>query len=1058
MLRLPVERPTTVTMLFLGIALFGIISFQRLPQELFPSLEYPQITVVTKYEGAGPEESEKLISKIIEETVGTAKNIKRVTSISKEGTSIVICEFYWGTNINIAALEVREKIDLIKERLPKDAQEPIVLKYNPFQLEAMALSVSYKTPQDDPWKLAELRMLCKKNLKDELERLEGVAKVELYGGTEKEILVEVDKDRLLANQMSLLDVIKALRETNITYPAGTIKEEQQEFTVKTIGEFKTVDEIRELIIPVERRPEYDKYKRYRRVKEKTEKEVVYLSDIAEVKESIKDIRGYSRYNKKNHVSVSIYPQSKANLIKVSQLVRKKLDEIIKTKFPQDIEVKVIYDQSEFIKSSLNNIYSSALQGGVLAFIVLFLFLKDFIASTIIVISIPLAILATFSLMYFGGISINTMSLGGLAIGVGMLVDNSTIVLEKIFAEKEKNPEKEKKEIIYSATTHVVGDVMSGTLTTVAIFLPLIFVGGVMGQLFKELAMTISFSLLASIVVALLLVPRLSLWLDLEKYVKIISGQELQKDKIGNLMRKFPNQLRSVLNFKTTKIFGMMGIYFLLGLIAFYFIPKEFMPKLDGRKFILNITLSPDTVLEKTNEIVSQIESYIVSLEDIKDVIVNIGSAGEEKTGQIETLGPNQARLICQLKNKGRKTSEVVSLVNEKIKNLVPQDAQIEFVTQQGLFGSGIGTSGGLVVEFKGKELDKLKEVCDKFSNYVQKIKEIYGVKVIPPESTPELKLEIYRDRASLFGISVQDISATILAGIKGYVPTKFKQQEDEFDIRVRFSPKYRTELSRIGELTIYSTILSRHIRLDQLSELKLVKSPPEIRRAEGQRLYLLSANVQKRFGKIVKQLKNYIDEISKDSEIEIEITGETLALRESLMSAVFALILGIVIIYMILASQFESLIQPLIVMTTIPMGLIGAVLTLLFTFNTINSISMQGFIMLIGIVVNIAIMLVSEYNFRIEKFPEKEIMDIVVEVTTEELRPIFMTTGTTILGLLPLAIGIGGQNANSSLAIALIGGLTFSLFLTLFFIPFSYIYIRKKLYRYPDSKKGIERG
>ena len=231
LLKLPVERPTAVTMFFLCIALFGVISFQRLPQELFPSLEYPQITVMTKYEGAGPEEAEKLISKIIEETVGTAKNIRRVTSISKEGTSVVICEFYWGTDINFAALEVREKIDLIKERLPKDAQEPIVLKYNPFQLEAMSLSVSYKIPQDDPWKLAELRMLCKKHLKDELERIDGVAKVDLYGGTEKEILVEVDKNRLLANQLSLLDVIKTLRETNITYPAGTIKEETQEFTV-----------------------------------------------------------------------------------------------------------------------------------------------------------------------------------------------------------------------------------------------------------------------------------------------------------------------------------------------------------------------------------------------------------------------------------------------------------------------------------------------------------------------------------------------------------------------------------------------------------------------------------------------------------------------------------------------------------------------------------------------------------------------------------------------------------------------------------------------------------
>jgi HAE1 family hydrophobic/amphiphilic exporter-1 len=380
MFRLPVDRPTTVTMFFLAIALFGIISVLKIPQELFPSFEYPQITVITKYEGAGPEEAEKLISKLVEETVKTTKNIRRVWSISKEGTSIVVCEFEWGTDINFASLEVREKLDLIKERLPKDAYEPIVLKYNPFQIEAMNLSIRYKTYQRDPLKLAELRMMCKKNIKDELERLEGVAKVELYGGTEKEILVDIDKNRLIANNLSILDVIKALRETNITYPAGTIKEEKQEFTVKTIGEFQTIDDIRTLMIPVEKMPKYEREAKYVRRKQEVEKQVVYLSDIAEIKEAIKDIKGYSRFNRKDHISAAIYPQSKTNLIKLSKTIRKKLKEIISTKLPPDVEVEIVYDQADFIKSSLNNIYSSAWQGGLLAFLILYLFLKDIVAS------------------------------------------------------------------------------------------------------------------------------------------------------------------------------------------------------------------------------------------------------------------------------------------------------------------------------------------------------------------------------------------------------------------------------------------------------------------------------------------------------------------------------------------------------------------------------------------------------------------------------------------------------------------------------------------------------
>ena len=1046
MLKLAVNRPITVTMFFLGVILFGIISFSRLPQELFPSIDYPQITIITKYEGAGPEEAEKLISKIIEETVSTAKNIRRTISISKEGASIVICEFHWGTDINFAALEVREKIDLIKDRLPKDAFEPIVMKYNPFQLEAMSLSVSYKTPQTDVWKLVELRTLCKKYLKDELERVEGVAKVDLYGGYEKEILVEVDKGRLLANQLSLLDIIRALREANITYPAGTIKEETKEYTVKTIGEFKTVKQIQELIIPVERRPEYDRYKRYRLKKEKPEKEVVYLSDVAEVKEAIKDVKGYARYNKKDHVSVAIYPQSKANLIKLSKMVRKKLKEIIETKMPEDVEIKIVYDQSEFIRNSLNNILFSAIQGGILAFIVLYLFLKNFVASCIIVISIPVAILATVTLMYFSGISLNTMSLGGLALGVGMLVDNSIVVLEKIFAEKVKRPNVEKKEIIYYSTQHVVGEIISSTLTTVAIFLPLVFVSGVVGQLFKQLALTISFSLVSSILVALFLVPRLALWLNLEKYTEMLTYNSASKDKITEILNKLMSLLKHLLSLPAKKIYSAVIIYLCLGLVIFYLIPKKFIPELDERKFVLNITLPPATPLEKTNEVVSQIEDFIMSLKETKDLIVNIGSTGEEKTGRIETLGSNQARIICQLKPKGRKTKQIVSLVDKKIKEIqTATKIEAEFITQTGLFGSGLGSTSGIVIEVKGKELDKLKNYANKIAQKLSEFKEVYGVKITPQEATPELKLEIFRDKASLFGLSVMDISATILAAIKGYVSTKFKQQDDEFDIRVRFHPKDRASMADIGELTIYSPFLNKHIFLLQLSELKVTEFPPEIRRAEGQRMYIVSANVKKGLAKVIKRIKKDIDKIlSKEPEMDIDITGEALAISESLSSSIFALILAIIVIYMILASQFESLLQPIIVMVTVPLGIIGAVYSLFFTFNTINSISMLGFIMLTGIVVNNGIILVSEFNFVRENSLQKSLFDIVVEVTQERLRPILMTTLTTILGLLPMAVGLAGETTNSPMAISILGGLTFALFLTLLFVPTTYLVLTKK--------------
>lgn len=1044
MFKLPVERPITVTMFFLAVALFGTISLLRIPQELFPSFEYPQIAVITRYEGAGPEEAEKLITKLIEETVKTTKNIRRVWSISKEGNSIVVCEFFWGTDINFAALEVREKLDLIKERLPKDCKEPIVLKYNPFQIEVINLSVRYKTVDTDLLKLAELRMLCKKNIKDELEKLEGVAKVDLYGGTEKEILIDVDKNRLIANNLSLLDVIKAIKETNITYPAGTIKEEKQEFNVKTIGEFQTIDDIRNLIIPVEKTPQLEQQGKQVRIKSKEGKSVVYISDIAEVKESIKDIRGYSRYNRKEHISVAIYPQSRTNLIKLSTNVRKKLKEIISTKLPNNVEVEIVYDQANFIKESLNNIYLSAIQGGVLAFIILFIFLKNIMASIIICISIPLAILATLCFMYFYGISLNTMSLGGLALGVGMLVDNSIIVLEKIFLEKVKNPYISNKEIIYSSTIHVVGDVISSTLTTIAIFLPLVFVGGVLGKLFKELALTVSFSLLSSILVALFLVPRLSLWIDLERYSTENYIKKMKKDIVSEFLSLFPPLLKKVLNLPLIVIFRILSLYFLIGFLLVYFIPKKFMPKIDERKILVNIILPSSFTVENTNKIVSEIEKFVNSSKYVKNILVNIGSAGEEKSGTIESLGPNQARLIINLKNKGISTDKFVSLIVERMKEL-PVNVEAEFITQQGFFGTGIGSGSDIIIEIKGKELEKIKRIADKIALYLKKMKNVYGIKIVPGESTKEVRFEICRDRSSLFGITVQDIAATILAGIKGYVATKFKYKEDEFDVRVRFQERYRTNIDEIGGLTIYAPFLDKHIRLDQISETKITDSPPEIRRIGGERTYLVYANTKKDFNKVISNLRKYIRKIQKQEfDIKIDITGEMLSLKESISSSIFAFILAVIVIYMILASQFESLVQPLIVMVTIPLGVIGAVYSLFLTFNSLNAVSMLGFIMLIGIVVNNGIVLVSEYNFMLKKFPKKDLLDVVIEVTCERLRPILMTTLTTILGLLPMAIGIPSRTVNSSMAIAILGGLSFALFLTLFFVPVAYLLVNRK--------------
>ena len=1049
MLRLSVDRPVTTVMIFLSVGLLGLISYTRIPQELFPSMEYPQITIVTKYVGAGPEEAEKLISKMVEETAGTVKNIKRVSSNSKEGVSVVTCEFRWGTDMNFAAMDVREKIDLIKESLPRDALEPVVLKYNPMQIEAMILSVSYKTGDSSPERMADLRQIARKNIKDELERLEGVAKVELRGGEEREILVEIDKGRLLANQVSITEIITSLQNANITYPAGTIKEDKREYLVKTVGEFQSIEDIASLSFG---KIDYNinramSTKRVRNQAQETGDKIVFLRDIAVSTMSLRDRRGFSRFNTDENISVGIYQQSGSNLINLSKAVRSRINDI-RERIPEDISIKVTSDQSDFIKESLANLYSSGLQGIMLSFILLYFFMRSFMASTIITIAIPVAMCTTLSLMYFQGISINMMSLGGLTVGIGMVIDNSNMVLENILMQYHKYKAGDKKESIYAATKSLLPPVLSATFTSVAIFIPFVFVAGMIGQLFKQLALTITFSLLSSIFAALFLVPRMALSADLSKQ-SITAGMD-------TIHKHFTPMFKRALDWRLGKIFLSLLIYTAVGAVCFMLIPKEFMPKVDERRFVLNITMPPDTPLEVTNSVSKRIEKYILSLPEMRDISVSVGSTGDDSgIAAVESLSTFQSRIIGRLNRGGRSTDEVVSDISNEIRKMNIKGIDTGFLTQQGLFGSGVGAASGLMIEIRGKDLKLLKRSADEIRKIMEDMPQFFGIKLDPPDEVPELRIVIDRERASQFGLSVQDISAMTLAAIKGYVATKLKMQDDEMDIRVRMRSEDRNSLEKILEMTAYSP-WGMTIQIKQISKVSFVKTLPAIKRVEGERAYFLSANVRGNFTRAVAEIQEALNYKFNNDDVHFVISGELLAMREALSQISFALLLGVVIIFMILASQFESIYQPLIVMTVVPLGAIGAMVSLFITGQSINSISMLGLIMLVGNVTNISILLTDRFNLMFERETKKAkeaggdgkldmlfLKENVVEVTVNHIRPIAMTTLTTVTALLPLAIGFGGkQSTNQPMAIAVVGGLAFALVLAVVFVPYIYLYAK----------------
>ncbi len=1036
--QLAVERPVTTIMFFLGIIIMGFISLSKLSRELLPSLVYPQITVMTVYENATPKEIERQVTKIIEESIGTVNNLKIVNSISREGLSLVMAEFNWGTNMDMASMDVREKIDLIKERLPRDTEDPIVMKFNPFELPVLTLLLSKKTlsPMDDPRSLYKMKEVAKKVIKNNLEKIEGVATVEIKGGREREILVEVDQGRLQASGVSLLEVVNILKNANLTYPAGTIKRKFYEYLIRTVGEFKDIKDIMDTPIKLQYyKAEREQWMDQQRDREKEKpKGMILLKNIAEVSDTFKKQKSIFRHNGNESISVSIKKQSGSNIVKVVERIRKGLKELTH-KLPSDYNIEIIYDQSEYIEKSIYGVAESAVLGGILAFLVLYLFLKNIQNSLIVTISIPVSLMCTFILMFIQKISINMMSLGGLALGVGMLVDNSVVVLENIYRLNVLRPDKIKQNAI-DGTSEVAGAIISSTLTTITVFLPFVFVSGVAGQLFKELAYTVTFSLITSLFVSITLIPRLSSAVMLKQFIE---------PKWSKIMKKyFAHSLEIFLNKRFLYII-LTGVLFILSIVVILKLNKEFMPQTKQSQFIMKVELPPGTLLTVTDRLVQKIESIIRNIREVRNITTSIGSekgSADEKT--LTLLEQNQAEIMISLKGKLGYAKCVIKKIKKRLSR-ESINADIEYITQAGILGSALSGSAPISIEVKGDVIDELIAVSKSVEEDMKKIPAIYGIKSTFRGYCPEIRINVNKDRASLYDISTQNVTITAQTAIRGYVATKLKEKDDEIDIRVSLREEDRANFNQIGNITVRSP-LKIDVRLNQIATFMEEKSSAEITRKEGQRIITVTANY---FGanlsNVLKSLKEKLSKLQKTSkDYSIEIAGEQEKMQESFGELIFVFVLSLLFVYMIMASQFESLWQPFIVIFTVPLSAIGVAFILLFTATSLNVVVLLGITMLGGIVVNNGIVLVSYFNLLIEKGQNLE--ETVVEASTTRLRPVLMTAMTTTLGLIPMAVSGGqGSELRAPLAITVIGGLITATFLTLYIIPVIYLTGKKLL-------------
>jgi hydrophobic/amphiphilic exporter-1 (mainly G- bacteria), HAE1 family len=1011
--RFALNRPVTVLMIFAAVALIGLISWNRLPVELLPSLNYPQLTVMTAYENVAPPEIESLISKPIEEAVGTVQGVTRVASVAKEGVSLVTLDFDWGTDMNIAALDVREKIDGISDALPRDMETPVIIKFDPTSLPIMTVGIAGKVG------MPELTRIATEEIKQQLERVPGVALARISGAVEREILVSVDSGRLFAYGIPISKIVERLKEANFNFPGGRIEQGKHEIRIRTMGQFESLKDLEDVVIATT-----------------GAKIPVFLRDVAQVRDTFKDRTSFFTVNGSQSVGISIFKQADSNTVQVARDVRGVLDRLRKKLEPRVVPV-IVYDQSTFIQESISDLELAGIIGGAIAFLVLLLFLRSFSSALIITTAIPISVLGAFTLMYLMGISLNIMSLGGLALGVGLLVDNGIVILENIHRHAQGGGSR--SEAVIAGAEEMYTPVLASTFAHIVVFVPILFVHGISGKFFSQLALTISFSLVISIFVALALNPMLEAW----------SLRAWNRQFFLNPPWQFPDRaLRSVAKVyrrglvlsiaNKKKIILGTFVVFASSVCLLPVIGREFLPQVDQGSFVLQVTTPPGTTLESTGESALQVGEILSAEPEVKDVFVNIGYDKKEKAESVlgETKS-NVAKVTAVLREKRmRTTGEVVNAVRTKIALI--SGIQVDYIVNQDVtqFMRQKQRVPELL-EIRGPDTETLRRLS---AQVVERLKTVQGLKDVTSslgQEEPEIQISIDREKAASYGLDVKKIGDTLRTAMDGEVATKYRDQAQDVDIRVRLRKGDRRSILGLQKIFIH-TPNGGAIPLSEVAVLVKGMLLRQIQRRGLSRVSLISANISGiKQGDALQSIRGAIKDISVPPDYEIALSEQEKEMGKSFRGLSFALLLSIVLVYMLLASLFESFLYPFIIMLSVPLAAVGVFLALLVTGKAVSLGVYIGGIMLGGIVVNNSIILVDYINTLRKKGLARE--EAIVEGGMARLRPILMTAMTTILGLVPLALAVGkGAEIRSPLAITVIGGLTTSTVMTLIVVPVMY--------------------
>lgn len=1026
-----VNRPITVAMFFVGIAVLGSIALFYISVDFLPPIQIPELLVQTIYPGASSEEVEKQVTEPIESILGTVEGVKKVTSISREGLSLVRLQFYWGTDIDYAMLEVREKLDAVRQSLPEDAGRPTIVKIDPSSESIITIALTYLNRDVSKEEIADLKEFAEALVKRRLEQIEGVSQAVVAGGYSKEILVIVDVEKMKSFNLNFDDIADALKNSNISIAGGTIKQGSFRYPFRVASEFQSLKDIETVVI------------------KKGQSADVRLFEVAKVVEGFSERQGLTRLNGNETILIFVKKEAFANTVKVSEKVSKVISELVRD-YPE-IKIETVFDHAEFIKKSISDIEQAIFWGALLAFLVLFLFLRDWRYPMIIGMVTPFSILATVMMMYLAGINFNIISLTGLALGIGMIGDNAVIIVENFTRLREQGLSV--KDAILKGAREINLAVSAATFTNVAIFLPVVLVKGIAQKLFLDMGLTMTFSLISSLVVAVMLVPSLLLRLKDKK-----EEAKIKENFLIKIYEKFLASYLFILRWMLRNrvvVLVVVVVLTLISLFVAFLIKAEQAPDIDQSRFMVEINMPYGSTLEAISDVVGIVERELLSMNEIQAVVSDIGISSQEDYFSILFASLNKAKIYVKIKPE-YKVDDVIHKVRSYfdrsglIKTLNSLGAEISLQRRGTTFERILQTAEddiAIKIAWKGfvnLSFDSLLFIAKDISEKIEKIPNIADIKIIPGPGNPQVKILVDKSIIEKYGISSSEVVSEVTSYLRGKVATYISRFNERIPIRI-ISDKSGDE-NALFSLLNYSLRannlkISPSVPVQSIVKIEKKQGLSEIYHENGARVALVSANSK---GGNIFAVNKQISDMLKDVELKypgvsIKTGGKIEEIYESYRSLLIIILLSIFIVYMILASEYESVVYPFVILLTSPLALVGAFIAMYLAGQSYNVMSIVGLVIMLGAIDNDAVIAVDLIISNRRNGMSLE--DSIIDGMKKRFRPIVMTTITTILGIIPLLVGFGkGLELAVAISYPVIGGLIASTVFTLFIIPVVYTY------------------